>query len=149
MAAWGWAVQPLDWFVTVKQFRTVPTDLLRDPKLKWFARWYYPLWAMYVLVVGMISIELLVFFVLAPPAWALTSAALLNTLGHCNMPGSTQPWPTGDHSRNNALLALFLLGEGLHNNHHWRPSLADQGSLTDQLDVAGQIIERLIRNDKV
>ena len=144
MAAGLWAIQPIDWFVRVKQFRVIPKDLYRDRDLQWLARWYYPLWAAYIVVTALISIKFMVFFVLAPVAWALTSAALLNTLGHMDLPWSTQPWNTGDRSHNNQLLALVLLGEGLHNNHHHSPSAADQGALTAQLDIAGKIIKRYI-----
>jgi stearoyl-CoA desaturase (delta-9 desaturase) len=144
MAAYGWAIQSISWFVTEKQFRTLPKDLYKDRELQWLARWYYPLWALYITTAALVSTKLLVFFVLAPVAWALTSAALLNTLGHMETWGSQQPWPTEDRSQNHQWLAIFLLGEGLHNNHHWAPAAADQGQLTGQWDFAGRVIKRYI-----
>lgn len=46
----------------------------------------------------------------------------------------TRRFPTQDDSRNNAWVALFTLGEGWHNNHHWYPSSARQGFRWWELD---------------
>jgi len=43
---------------------------------------------------------------------------------------------TKDQSRNNALLALFTLGEGWHNNHHRHPSSARQGLRWWEIDAS-------------
>lgn len=43
---------------------------------------------------------------------------------------------TGDHSRNNPLVAFFTLGEGWHNNHHAHPTAARQGLRTFEVDPA-------------
>lgn len=40
---------------------------------------------------------------------------------------------SGDHSKNSFWLALFTLGEGWHNNHHYRQSKANQGETTFEL----------------
>jgi stearoyl-CoA desaturase (delta-9 desaturase) len=45
-------------------------------------------------------------------------------------------FPTGDDSRNNALVAVLTLGEGWHNNHHHRPALARQGIRWWEIDVS-------------
>ena len=44
-------------------------------------------------------------------------------------------YDTGDHSRNNPLLALITLGEGWHNNHHHYPGAARQGFRWWEIDV--------------
>jgi stearoyl-CoA desaturase (delta-9 desaturase) len=48
----------------------------------------------------------------------------------------SQPYATGDQSRNNAWLALLTLGEGWHNNHHRYPGAARQGFRWWELDVS-------------
>ena len=64
----------------------------------------------------------------------------INSLAHLF---GTRPYPTGDESRNNALLALFTFGEGWHNNHHWSPSSARQGFRWWQLDVTFLLLRLL------
>ena len=44
-------------------------------------------------------------------------------------------FPTGDESRNNFWLALFTLGEGWHNNHHYYPVSARQGFRWWEVDI--------------
>jgi stearoyl-CoA desaturase (delta-9 desaturase) len=46
----------------------------------------------------------------------------------------TQPYETGDESRNNWLLAAIVLGEGWHNNHHRHPGSARHGFLWWEID---------------
>jgi len=53
------------------------------------------------------------------------------------------PHDTGDHSRNNLLVALFTLGEGWHNNHHAFPSLARHGLTAGQIDVSFLLLRGL------
>jgi len=45
-----------------------------------------------------------------------------------------------DDSRNNFLLAIFSLGEGWHNNHHYFPSSACQGFFWWEIDVTYYIL---------
>jgi stearoyl-CoA desaturase (Delta-9 desaturase) len=56
----------------------------------------------------------------------------INSLAHV---WGTRPYATSDDSRNNALLAVFTLGEGWHNNHHHEMSCARQGRKWWQVDV--------------
>ncbi len=52
-----------------------------------------------------------------------------------------QPFPdTRDKSRNNALIGVLALGEGWHNNHHFRPASARHGLLPGQLDLTYGVI---------
>lgn len=52
-----------------------------------------------------------------------------------------QPFPdTRDKSRNNAVIGVLALGEGWHNNHHFRPTSARHGLLPGQLDVTYMVI---------
>src|SRR5262249_2676930 len=47
----------------------------------------------------------------------------------------SQPYETGDLSRNNWFLAVLTLGEGWHNNHHSHPGSARHGFLWWEIDV--------------
>lgn len=55
----------------------------------------------------------------------------------------TRPFATKDTSRNNALIALLVLGEGWHNNHHRYPGSARQGFLWWQVDVTWYVLVML------
>jgi len=50
-------------------------------------------------------------------------------------------FPTEDNSRNNAILAVFTLGEGWHNNHHYYPTSTRQGFVWYEIDMTYQILK--------
>ena len=55
----------------------------------------------------------------------------------------TQPFRSGDSSRNNFLAGLLGMGEGWHNSHHAFPTSARHGLAWWQLDVSWLIIRTL------
>jgi stearoyl-CoA desaturase (delta-9 desaturase) len=57
----------------------------------------------------------------------------------------TQPYATGDRSRNNWFLALITFGEGWHNNHHRYPGSARNGFLRWEIDVTYYVLVLLQR----
>ena len=61
----------------------------------------------------------------------------------CHTFGS-QPFATGDESRNNRLIAVLAFGEGWHNNHHAFPAAAYHG-MGSGPDVTGLVIRGLER----
>jgi stearoyl-CoA desaturase (delta-9 desaturase) len=61
----------------------------------------------------------------------------------CHAFGS-QPFETGDESRNNRLIAILAFGEGWHNNHHAFPSMAYHG-MGSKPDATGLVIRGLER----
>ena len=128
-----------------KRGRTADYSLIKDfqkyPELVWLEKW-----------------ERLPPFLLGVAVWAVAgwsglfvgfflSTVLLfhgtftiNSLSHVY---GKQPYITGDHSRNNLLLAIITLGEGWHNNHHHFPSAAPQGFRWWQIDVTYYILKIL------
>jgi stearoyl-CoA desaturase (delta-9 desaturase) len=60
----------------------------------------------------------------------------------CHAVGS-QPYDTGDDSRNNVVCGLLALGEGWHNNHHAFPTSAQHGLAWWQLDATYLLIRLL------
>jgi stearoyl-CoA desaturase (delta-9 desaturase) len=57
----------------------------------------------------------------------------------CHLWG-TQPYRSGDHSRNNLVVGILSLGEGWHNNHHAFPTSARHGLRWWQLDLSYWVI---------
>ncbi len=75
------------------------------------------------------------FFVSTIVLFHVTSS--VNSLGHLL---GRRVWPTRDHSRNSAVLALLTLGEGWHNNHHWCPGAVRQGFRWWEIDVTWYVL---------
>jgi stearoyl-CoA desaturase (Delta-9 desaturase) len=69
-------------------------------------------------------------------------AFAVNSLGHTY---GSQPFETGDRSRNNWFLAALSFGDGWHNNHHAFPAMASHGMCRRQFDPAGLAIRALAR----
>lgn len=65
---------------------------------------------------------------------------MINSIAHLR---GTQPYDTGDESRNNWWLAILTLGEGWHNNHHFYPNSARQGFHWWQIDISYYILRAL------
>lgn len=65
---------------------------------------------------------------------------LLASAAHC---WGTQPHDTEDNSRNNFFIALLTMGEGWHNNHHYKPWAANHGHRWWQIDISYYFIRSL------
>jgi stearoyl-CoA desaturase (delta-9 desaturase) len=66
----------------------------------------------------------------------------VNSIGHTY---GSQPFDTGDRSRNNAFLAALAFGDGWHNNHHAFPAMASHGMTRREFDPTGLVIRALAR----
>ena len=124
-------------------------DIARDPIARWCTRLYWPLCALSLGLPAALGYALGG----APEAargffWAgCFRVALLqqitwtiNSVGHAF--GARQPGGR-DESRNSRLLALVLLGEGLHGFHHRHPAAAVFAP--ERFDLGGWLLARLER----
>jgi len=66
--------------------------------------------------------------------------ASINSVAHI---WGSRRYPTDDNSRNNFVLAIFTLGEGWHNNHHFCMSAARQGFYWWEVDISYYILKVL------
>jgi stearoyl-CoA desaturase (Delta-9 desaturase) len=66
----------------------------------------------------------------------------INSMGHAH---GTQPYVTGDESRNSFWLALATMGEGWHNNHHAYQSSTRVGFRRGEVDIGYAILKLLSR----
>lgn len=118
-------------------------DLARHPELVWLNRHYLvPPMLLAILLYGVGGAWALVwgFFVSTTLLWHGTFT--INSLAHRF---GRRRYPTGDDSRNNALLALLTGGEGWHNNHHHYPSSVDQGFFWWEVDLTRYVLVLLAR----
>ena len=145
----GMLFSHMGWFLTVESF-ALPEhrvrDWLRYPELRALERLDWIPFALlaaacYALgawlehtapALGTSGAQMLVwgFFVSTVALYHATYT--INSLAHRF---GRRDFDTADDSRNNAWLAVLTLGEGWHNNHHFRPSAARLGFRWWQLDL--------------
>jgi stearoyl-CoA desaturase (delta-9 desaturase) len=135
------------WFLDKDNRRTEYArvgDLAKYPELVWLDNWN-------LLPVTVLAILLLLFFGWSGFIWGFCVNTILiwhaihgiGSFGHKF--GGYRRFVTTDNSRNKWFLALALLGEGWHNNHHYYPSSARQGFVWWELDIAYYILKVMDR----
>jgi stearoyl-CoA desaturase (Delta-9 desaturase) len=110
-------------------------DLARYPELVWLNNrglWAAGAYALLLLLLFGWSGLVWGFFVSTVLIWHAIHA--IGSFGHRF--GGYRRFATTDNSRNKWFLALVLMGEGWHNNHHYYPSSARQGFVWWELDLA-------------
>jgi stearoyl-CoA desaturase (delta-9 desaturase) len=135
----GWFLDPASQPTEHRRVR----DLERFRELVWLDRWK--------------KLPILLF---AGGLWALGPAvfvwgfcvstvvlwhATLATGSFSHRMGGYRNFATADDSRNNRVIALLLLGEGWHNNHHHSPRSARHGVRRSELDPIGGALRLLER----
>jgi stearoyl-CoA desaturase (delta-9 desaturase) len=141
---WGFWYAHVGWILDTKwEHADLETmkDFSRFPEIRFLHRWH-------LLPPVLLALGCLFFF-----GWQglvigfFLSTVLLyhgtfsvNSLSHL---WGTQPYDTGDGSRNNFFIALWTGGEGWHNNHHHCMSSAKQGFRWWQIDWGYYILKVL------
>jgi stearoyl-CoA desaturase (delta-9 desaturase) len=132
----------LGW-ILVKRFVETDYDRIKDfakyPELRWLNKWHL-----------LPPIALATTLYLVGGHWALTWGFLVsnvllwhgtfcvNSLSHL---WGRRAYETDDSSRNSLLIALFTLGEGWHNNHHYYQASERQGFYWYQLDISHCVLK--------
>jgi stearoyl-CoA desaturase (Delta-9 desaturase) len=133
------------WHLDVKNRGTDYTrvaDLMKHPEIVWLNDWDVVPQALY-------AILLFVFFGWSGLIWGFFISTILlwhaihgiGSFGHRF--GGYRRFVTTDNSRNKWFLAIALLGEGWHNNHHFFPSSARQGFVWWEYDIGYYILKVL------
>lgn len=138
----GWLFGP-----TIPNPTHYAKDVLRDPLLRKLNTWYFPIFIIGLLLPALVGGAiggtifdafsgflwggLLRLFVVSNLIWAV------NSIGHLY---GSEPFSTGEHSRNLSVLAIPTLGESWHNNHHAQPTAAILSFSPWQLDPSGALI---------
>jgi len=141
----GWAFSPMQ-----EGLERYAGDLRRSPTIRFVSN-MFPLWALLGVTIpaaigyafggwegafsGFIWGGLVRIFLGHHFTWSVNSI--------CHLWGS-QPYDSDDHSRNNAFVGVFAMGEGWHNNHHAFPSSARHGLQWWQIDVSYYVIRALV-----
>lgn len=139
-----WVVSPLSWWTEVKKVRPILKDLYKDNTVMFIHRHYYKLWIT-ILMMSLLFFgwKFTLFFITAPIGWNFLHGALTNYLNHLKIPGSYRNFNTNDNSQNHKWINIFLLGEGLHNNHHARSNLYNQTYIKGEFDLSAWVIKKI------
>lgn len=138
-----WAIMPMSFWIK-KEVKTIPEDLYRDTTVMFIHKNYYKIWSLIFLIAFILGgWEFCLFYVLAPVGWNLFHGSLNNYFNHLKIPGSYRNYDTDDNSQNHKLINIFLLGEGLHNNHHAEAWNYNQAHRIDEFDLGAWITRRL------
>jgi stearoyl-CoA desaturase (delta-9 desaturase) len=113
-------------------------DFGRFPELRWLDRYHwFPTLVMAFAIVAVGGWHAFLWGYVLATVVVYHSTFSINSL--CHLWG-TRRFETGDHSRNNALLALLTFGEGWHNNHHENMHLCHQGLRWWEFDLTFLIL---------
>jgi stearoyl-CoA desaturase (delta-9 desaturase) len=116
-------------------------DLMRYPELIWLNRHtHLPFLTLFPIAYGVAGWSGVVVGVLWSTVALYHATFAINSLAHL---WGTRRYFTGEESRNNALLALFTLGEGWHNNHHYYSVCARQGFFWWEVDPTYGVLRLL------
>jgi fatty-acid desaturase len=117
-------------------------DLMKCPEIVWLNDWDLLPQTLYAVVIFLLfgwSGLFWGFFISTILLWHAIHG--IGSFGHRF--GGYRRFITTDNSRNKWLLAILLLGEGWHNNHHAYPSSARQGFVWWEIDIGYYILKVL------
>lgn len=119
----------------------------QDQKQVIFDKHYLPILITYLVILIELSITseswgfLMICFVI-PRLYAYYQGSIIDIVGHR---WGYQTYDNGGSSRNNALLNILTIGNGMHNNHHANPwNYTQKGNKWYEFDLWGWIIGKFI-----
>lgn len=144
------------WFMTeysVPTFLKEVKDLLKFPELRFLNRFdWIPVVALaascyglgslsfFQTATGLNGVTTFIWGFLIPTIFLYHGTFAVNSLAHLF---GRKRYKTDDESRNNLWIALFTLGEGWHNNHHFYPISARQGFFAWEIDLTYYLLKLL------
>jgi stearoyl-CoA desaturase (Delta-9 desaturase) len=137
----------IGWFLNdTKHDRVDPSNpVLRDfgsvPEIAWLERFYFvPPFALAAAMFLAGGLPWLVWGFCLPTMTLAHATFAINTVNHL---WGSRRFETVDESRNNALTALFAVGEGWHNNHHRYQRAARNGFYWWEFDPTWYVIRAM------
>ena len=119
--------------------RNMYKDLVQNPRVMFFHNWYWPVILFYVTLLWIVDPHLIVFCYIIPAGYSKFISGIQSTFSHLH---GYKNFDTLDNSRNSIFWNWITLGEGLHNNHHYRPNeySHDYTNKKYEFDISGRII---------
>lgn len=120
---------------------TMPRDWIRNKVVRYIHDNYYKIWGILTIATLCIDWKVTVYLLYLPSfIFHLQKGIFINWISHTY---GYRNFETKDRSTNNNWIHWWLLGEGLHNNHHaqpWRYDLKIKDK--DAFDVSGWVIRK-------
>lgn len=132
-------------WILCDKFAATDYDRIKDfskfPELRWLNKYdFVPPWTLGIasFLIGGWSGLLIGFFASTVLLWHATFT--VNSLNHV---WGSRRYATEDTSRNNALMVVWTMGEGWHNNHHYYQASARQGFYWWEIDPTYYVLKAL------
>jgi stearoyl-CoA desaturase (delta-9 desaturase) len=123
-------------------------DLLKKKSVMFFHNWYWPTIIIYCILLILIDPYLFLFCYVLPVGYVQFSAGLQITITHTY---GYKNFNTNDNSVNNTICNILTLGEGLHNNHHYKPNEYNFAfpQKKGEWDLSAFIIEKFLEKNNL
>jgi stearoyl-CoA desaturase (delta-9 desaturase) len=121
-------------------------DLLKDKWLIFLHNYYFLVIAIYITFLGLVDPYLIFFCYLLPSGFSWWTSGITSTLSHNKLWGYRN-FETTDNTNNSTLVNILTLGEGLHNNHHYKPNYYNNAFTKNKYewDINAFIIEKFLK----
>lgn len=136
------------WFTLWPEMH-IPLSIFRrffkEEKMRFLHRHYFKLVLAYIVILAVIDWRLVPFLFALPAVGCFHGASSIAVIPHLtNFPGNYRNHEdSGDNSQNSVVAWVMSLGEGWHNNHHWRGNRYRHGEKWWELDPSAFIIKHI------
>lgn len=135
-----WEFRTLRWFMSKKT--VMVRDWVKDPTCRFIDKQFYRIWTVMIVLGLLINWQAAVFLLLFPAfMYHVELNLFINAIGHT---WGYRNFETTDRSHNNRWINWWLLGEGLHNNHHAHPGRYDHAMKDGEFDPSGWFIKQFM-----
>ena len=146
MALGLWEFRSVKYFMM--QGGQSPRDWIANKTTRFIHNNYYLIWSILTVVTLLINWKIALYLLYLPAfIYHLQLGIFINYIGHTF---GYRNFDVKDQSTNNKWVHWWLLGEGLHNNHHaqpWRYNWKIEDN--DAFDVSGWVIDKFFIENKI
>lgn len=139
------------WFTAWPQTEmplSIYRSLVKDRRVFFLDRHYFSIVFALTVVLTLIDWRLTVFALAIPAVGCFHGAAAIATIPHIKGLGGYRNHDSDDHSFNSPLAGVLSLGEGWHNNHHFRPGKYRHGEKWWEIDPSAFIIQHFLMKEE-
>lgn len=116
-------------------------EIARNDVNRFLHKYYFLIFTVYGLIWFSFGIDLFYYGFVFPVLGSVLSSNALNWFGHTKSFLGYRNYNTKDESRNHPVMALLVVGEGWHNNHHRFPGSAKFGTKFWEFDISYTLIQ--------
>lgn len=130
----------------LKVSSSIIADIMKNKTAKFIHTHYIKLLAVYVLILYLIDPTVGIICYSIPAVFIFHITGLVDSICHTY---GYRNFDTDDNSKNNVLVTILTVGEGLHNNHHGAPASAKFSINKNEVDLTWYFIKMIgTKNDR-